>query len=136
MSHRVHALTYLGVAAGGGAGAALRAWLSSGEFVSLLIVNGLGCLAIGVTWRFSEAGRRRGLSPRSSIALMSGLCGALTSYSAAVIVVLDPLAPPHVLEILMRTGLSVGCWLTATLAGLALGNVFNPVVRPSSDTNP
>jgi fluoride ion exporter CrcB/FEX len=78
------------------------------------------------------------LPPRWSIALISGLCGALTSFSTAVILVLEQLGTLAVGTVLQMTGGSVGCWMLATFGGLALGNVLNPAASrrdtPDIDT--
>lgn len=133
------ALTYVGVGVGGSLGAGLRVWLMSGDwggaFLSLLAANTIGCAAIGIIWRFSAPGRRRFMPAWLSIALMSGLCGALTSYSAAVLMLLQHLGDPGMLKVVLLSGLTVACWLAATLCGLFLGGVLNPLAGRAESTH-
>ena len=89
MSPRLDSSTYLAVAIGGAFGAGLRAAANaggeSGASGSLMWVNLLGCFAAGMVYQFSVPGRRRALPAWLSIGLIAGFCGALTSYSSAVL---------------------------------------------------
>ena len=78
---------YLGV--GGLAGTFARYFLSmivqraSGmDFpVGTLAVNILGCVIIGI---FTAFGEERGLSPEAGLLLITGFCGAFTTFSAYI----------------------------------------------------
>jgi CrcB protein len=86
----MYRLDYVFVAAGGAIGSIGRYWLSQlidrrtgGRFPwGTLLVNVTGCLAIGVLVAFAAKDSRFVLRPEWRLALITGLCGGYTTFSA------------------------------------------------------
>ena len=81
---------YLFVACGGAAGSMARYWLTGvigrrfdQSFpYGTLMVNVSGCLIIGILAAFTLPEARVALRPEWKLALMTGLCGGYTTFSA------------------------------------------------------
>ncbi len=128
MKAGVSAGVYAAVAAGGAFGGMLRmlllaAWppAPGGLPLALLGVNTAGSCLIGLVLAFSEPGRIRRLPPGLSVGLMAGFCGALTTFSAFSVELLDLGVSRG-----LRYGLlSLVCWLFAAALGLVVGRKMN-----------
>lgn len=83
-----------------------------------LLVNGLGCLAIGVLFEWFE--ERDILAPALRMGLVAGLLGGFTTFSAFGIEVLDLLEARRWLAGLSYAGGSVVLGVVAAAAGAVL----------------
>lgn len=124
---RVVAL-YLAVAAGGLAGGGGR-WMLTGSAASamppLLLVNGFGCLLVGLLLAFSDGRGRRQLPAGVSTSLMIGFCGALTTFSAFALQSLRTLQTGEYYVLVLQLGASLAVWLAAVIGGYGLGRLVN-----------
>lgn len=117
----------LAIAGGGAIGAVLRyalsnathAWLGRGFPYGTLLVNVIGCLAMGVLYvLFIE---RLNIGPEWRAALQIGLLGALTTFSTFSMETLLLIQNGEVQKALLNIFLSVLLCLAATWAGMLAG---------------
>lgn len=114
----------LWVGLGGFVGAVLRYLLSlwahrlhGGDFpAGTLLVNVLGCLAIGALAAWVEGG---GVPPETSLFLGVGLLGALTTFSTFGFETVELVLHGEPGMALLNVGLNVAVGLTAVVAGAA-----------------
>lgn len=114
------------VAVGGMVGGVLRmlslaAWPAA-TLPTLLGLNTLGSLLIGLVLAFSERGRRYRMPSVLSLGLMAGFCGALTTFSSFSLATLRMALPAAALHLFV----SLSFWLAAVALGLYVGRRLNP----------
>lgn len=117
------------IALGGALGSVCRYLLGSvvqrsthAEFpLGTLVVNILGCLAIGAIFRLIPPVAPRG-SPTSAL-LIVGFCGGFTTFSAFSLETIGLLTGGEWLKAVVYVGLSVLVCLAATAIGLRLGGL-------------
>ena len=114
------------VAAGSGLGGMLRYGLQAVAYkvypsvfpIGTLLVNVLGCLAIGVFFGLFEKGQL--LHPGMKLFLMTGICGGFTTFSTFALENMSLLRSGHFFYFLLYTTGSVALGLLATVAGIYL----------------
>ncbi len=118
-------MTIMAIALGGAAGSVLRYLLgdavqraaAAGFPYGTLVVNIVGCLAIGILVQlFMNA---EPLSPMRGL-LIVGFCGGFTTFSSFSIETLELLNAGDYKRALLYVSLSVSLCLAATAAGLSL----------------
>jgi CrcB protein len=123
----VVSVKYVLVFLGGGVGAALRYWLqgwvhqrAGAAFpYGTLVVNILGCLAIGLLMISLE--ERFLATPALRVFLTIGILGGFTTFSSFSYETLALVREGEHLSALVNIGLSVLACLSATWAGMQLG---------------
>jgi CrcB protein len=123
----VVSVKYVLVFLGGGAGAALRYWLqgvvhqrAGAAFpYGTLVVNILGCLAIGLLMISLE--ERFLATPALRVFLTIGILGGFTTFSSFSYETLALVREGEHLSALVNIGLSVLACLSATWVGMQLG---------------
>jgi CrcB protein len=116
--------TLLAVALGGAAGATLRflvstgmhRWLGGSFPYGTLTVNVLGSLLIGFLFSYFE----QTISPLQKAMLVTGMLGALTTFSTFSLETLLILQEGLYFKALLNMGLNLLLCLGATMAGMAL----------------
>lgn len=114
------------VAAGSGLGGMLRYVLQTVSYklhqsafpIGTMLVNILGCLAIGVFYGLFEKGQL--LHPGIKLFLITGICGGFTTFSTFSLENISLLRSGHLLYFLLYTTGSVALGLLATVAGIYL----------------
>lgn len=117
----------LAIAAGGALGAVLRFWMSNGVYALLgrgfpygtLAVNVLGSLLMG--FLFVLLIDKLSLGPNWRAALLIGLLGAFTTFSAFSIETLNLIEEGETMKALLNTALSVVLCVGAAWAGVLAG---------------
>lgn len=127
-------MTYVYIIAGAAIGAPLRYFLggrvqaaTGGIFPSgTLVVNLVGCLAIGILFGFAEA-RDAPLSREARLFLVTGLLGGFTTFSSFGWETVALLRDDDIGLALLNVAFSVGAGLVAVWAGFAGARfVFEP----------
>ncbi len=117
----------LAIAAGGALGAVLRFWMSNGVYALLgrgfpygtLAVNVLGSLLMG--FLFVLLIDKLSLGPNWRAALLIGLLGAFTTFSAFSIETLNLIEEGETMKALLNTALSVVLCVGAAWVGVLAG---------------
>ncbi len=117
----------LAIAAGGALGAVLRFWMSNGVYALLgrgfpygtLAVNVLGSLLMG--FLFVLLIDKFSLGPNWRAALLIGLLGAFTTFSAFSMETLNLIEEGETMKALLNMGLSVVLCVGAAWAGVLVG---------------
>ena len=117
----------LAIAAGGALGAVLRFWMSNGVYALLgrgfpygtLAVNVLGSLLMG--FLFVLLIDKLSLGPNWRAALLIGLLGAFTTFSAFSIETLNLIEEGETMKTLLNTALSVVLCVGAAWVGVLAG---------------
>ena len=116
----------------GGTGATLRVvlaaliderWSARLPFVGTLVVNMLGCLLIGVAAAWMPAGTAR-------TAIVGGLLGGLTTYSAFALFSVELLRDDKVAMLGLQVGTHVILGMLCVWAGLVLGRALGHEAVP------
>lgn len=120
----------IAIAAGGSIGAILRFLLSSQIYNGLgrdfpygtLVVNVVGSLLMGLLYQLFM--QRYSVSPELKAALLVGLLGAFTTFSAFSIETVLLLEQGHLFKAMMNIIASVVLCIFATWAGLSIAKQF------------
>ncbi len=87
-----------------------------------LLINGLGCLLIGLVYVLTA--RSPAAAPELRLLLVTGFCGGFTTFSAFSYETLTLLQNGHYLLVVLYVAGSVLLGLLATVAGGALGRLL------------
>jgi CrcB protein len=125
--------TYMFVMLGGTFGVAARMWLSSAFVrvfglafpVGTVVVNVLGCFIIGLFTGLTGTGGAWHLSVRMQQAVVIGVLGGFTTFSAFSLQTVNLLSSGHFLHAALNVVLSVALCLLACWLGLFLAGVIN-----------
>lgn len=119
------------VAAGGAIGSVLRFMLSGWTYRHLgaafpwgtLLVNVIGCFAIGFLWGVTQ---RLSLRPSASVFLFGGILGAFTTFATFGLETFTLVRSGEIARAAANVGASNVVGLLLVLAGYALAQVASP----------